>query len=267
MKNSTSIESKEDLKRILTTEKYKGNLILEDNIDLGHESIPQLINFNGVFEGKGHSIRNISVNINKDIKYTHGLLINGNQGIVRNLRLENVDINNNWKIGGIVGTNHGEVKNCSVTGKINGEKNVGGIVCKNKTRGIVSECEFSGEITSQQYSGGIVGENKGKIENSHSNFKLGRKKDKWLKGGGIASVNNGSIENSYCKVITVGELKPGEIGMVVGDNSGGKIINCYWVDSKEDDSKAVLINKGLQEDVGAADTLQEIEKKIVARKI
>ena len=66
-------------------------------------------------------------------------------------------------LGGLVGNNRGSVRNCTVTGSIQGETNIGGIIGVNESSGKIINSTFSGSVTGEHYVGGIAGQNLGSI--------------------------------------------------------------------------------------------------------
>jgi hypothetical protein len=152
--------------------------------------------FSGVFDGNGHSIRNLS---------GRGFFwyINGAQSRIKSLRLidPNVDTGGvylsfagclaaflrdglidqchieNGRLAGIVGDgaggllgfNEGRVQGCSFSGSVNitmFEDNVGGLVGNNNVEILESYCH--GNVAGDEYVGGLVGRNHGQISHCYS---------------------------------------------------------------------------------------------------
>ena len=86
-------------------------------------------------------------------------------GVVQNVSLEvtiePTDLQDS--LGGLVGNNRGSVRNCAVTGSIQGETNIGGIIGVNESSGKIINSTFSGSVTGEHYVGGIAGQNLGSI--------------------------------------------------------------------------------------------------------
>ena len=86
-------------------------------------------------------------------------------GVVQNVSLEvtiePTDLQDS--LGGLVGNNRGSVRNCTVTGSIQGETNIGGIIGVNESSGKIINSTFSGSVTGEHYVGGIAGQNLGSI--------------------------------------------------------------------------------------------------------
>ena len=153
--------------------------------------------YTGTFDGNGHTITGLTVNQKE--RGNVGLIgYLGSCGKVQNLTLENVNLNGNLYVGGVVGySNNGTVTACTVSGSINGKEYVGGIVGSNYL-GTVTACyNTSSTVNGSYLVGGVVGQNN--------------------KGIVTACYNaSGSI---------YGE---GTVGGVVGDNYTSTVTACYW---------------------------------------
>lgn len=153
--------------------------------------------YTGTFDGNGHTITGLTVNQKeRGIVGLIGYL--GSGGKVQNLTLENVNLNGNLHVGGVVGySNNGTVTACTASGSINGKEHVGGIVGSNYL-GTVTACyNTSSTVNGSYLVGGVVGQNN--------------------KGIVTACYNaSGSI---------YGE---GTVGGVVGDNYTSTVTACYW---------------------------------------
>lgn len=176
------------------------NITLTGDITLTEEWTP-IGNFEnrytGTFDGGGHTITGLTVNQKE--RGNVGLIgYLGSGGKVQNLTLENVNLNGNLYVGGVVGySNNGTVTACTASGSINGKEYVGGIVGSNYL-GTVTACyNTSSTVNGSYLVGGVVGQNN--------------------KGIVTACYNaSGSI---------YGEVT---VGGVVGDNYTGTVTACYW---------------------------------------
>lgn len=153
--------------------------------------------YTGTFDGNGHTITGLTVNQKE--RGNVGLIgYLGSGGKVQNLTLENVNLNGNLYVGGVVGySNNGTVTACTASGSINGKEYVGGIVGSNYL-GTVTACyNTSSTVNGSYLVGGVVGQNN--------------------KGIVTACYNaSGSI---------YGEST---VGGVVGDNYTSTVTACYW---------------------------------------
>ena len=120
--------------------------------------------FNGVFDGDGHTISNLTINRAIDGVGFFGQF----RGTVRNLTLENCVISGASYVGGHIGyvTNFGQgvsnVENChfiGVSASVSGTGNsVGGLIGRIGGKFKTENSTFSGSVSAQKYVGGIIGE-------------------------------------------------------------------------------------------------------------
>lgn len=181
---------------------------------IGSEDSP----FAGSLDGDGHTIKNLYIDREdeQDIGL-FGVLDEGSR--VKNLNLENVDINGGDFVGGLVGWNNkGQIKNICVSGIINGEDYVGGLAGGNG--GIVTECYADGEVSGNYVIGGLVGENYyGSITDSYAEADVSG--EHYI--GGLVGSNWGDVAGCYATGDVDGD---DEIGGLVGYNEG-EIKDCY----------------------------------------
>lgn len=141
-------------------------ILLTNNIDLSKSKFSPIPTFGGTFDGNGYTIS--GVNINKKSSHTGLMRYIQESGTVKNLNVSgNVAPDGTKKyVGGIAGENSGSVINCSFSGKVEGDANVGGICGYITESGTVTDCTFIGSVTGKSYTGGICGQNYGLINNS-----------------------------------------------------------------------------------------------------
>ena len=169
-------------------------------------------NFSGTFDGGNHTISNLTTD------YDCPGLFDYSYGTIKNVNLKNAnitDVRGLVGVGGLVGTNYGTVKNCSVNGTINALSNGGGVVGENK--GIVTDCTFSGALINNPGSrqGGLVGLNSGTINGTNT-------VDATTKGysavGGLVGENTGSGTISGTNTV-IGTVSGNEkVGGLIGQN-------------------------------------------------
>ncbi|MEM0465750.1 MAG: GLUG motif-containing protein [Candidatus Pacearchaeota archaeon] len=215
--------------------------------------------FNGIFNGRGHSIKGIFINQKSS---TGGFGLFGyNNGTIYNISLDNVSIQvlTNYEteylhVGGLVGFNNGIVSDCSIIGKVFGRSRVGGIAGSNFELGIIDSCFFIGNITViNDYGGGIAGLNLGgKINNSY--FKGNITGRNYI--GGIAGYNGYSnlqknldditIMNSYsnANISGIGGNYGISLGGIVGHLEVGRVINCFSVSKINNYNKNNIYKRG-----------------------
>ena len=159
-KRTIHIKSAEDLRKLsqdCILDEYSVDLevILDCDIDLGGEPFYPIASFSGVFLGGGHSITNFRL-------ATDG----SHQGFFRYIQegatLDALKVSgtvepgdSRSQVGGIAGTNRGEITNCSFSGTVTALNYVGGIAGENL--GTVKNCRVTGTVTGKRFTGGIVG--------------------------------------------------------------------------------------------------------------
>ena len=197
--------------------------------------------FNGTFDGNSHTISGNIDNMGDEYQSSTdvGLFARlGSGGTVKNLKFTGSvrGVGRATNIGGIVGKNIGIVTNCTFSGSVKGNDNVGGIVGQNDIGGSVTDCTFSSGDLSVSLSGnigGVVGQNNSSVTGCTNNVGFS------ISGsgnfGGVVGNNIGSVTNcSNSGRISVPMTTPpssasGNLGGVVGQNSGAdaKITSCY----------------------------------------
>jgi len=174
------IQSVSDFKELLAfgqdaTLKFK----LTNDLDLGGEPnfyIPYLA---GEFDGNGHIISNLKLNLDAVSPLgLFGYLILG--GNITEVGVENVNVTGDAAVGGLVGYHYeGQVTDCYSTGaveqavlRINGAvgqptgASAGGLVGGNDA--YVGRCYATGDVNGHAWVGGLVGDNGGTIEQCYS---------------------------------------------------------------------------------------------------
>ena len=154
--------------------------------------------FAGVFDGAGHTISNLRLNL-PDNDYV-GLFgwIEGDSAEIKNLGVVESSILGVTHVGGVVGVNFGgTVSNCFAMDAVTGNASVGGLVGFNS--GAVSNCYAISEVFGDHGVGGLVGWNPGTVINCYS-------------ASGVSGDNN--------------------VGGFVGDNlwdgTSGEYSGCFW---------------------------------------
>lgn len=152
--------------------------------------------FNGVFEGQGFRISNISDF--SVLSYVALFGFTGGNSIIKNLSVYGTNISEivSLRAAGIVGWNEGAIENCMVeNATIKCFDDPGGIVGYNNTTGSINNCTVTGiAISGNRSVGGLVGRNLGIILNStFDSYQLTADSDE--EKGAFAGTNNGTIEN------------------------------------------------------------------------
>jgi len=166
--------------------------------------------FFGVFDGSGHTITGLRINIRENfpIYMSAGMFgaIDGGSR-VENLGLINVSITAATQgIGGIAGVNYGTIQNCYVTGSIGYTYTKGGIAGSNPRGGTIRNCFFAGRV-------------------------FHKREDMSPISGGIAGVSGGTVSNCVSLAESITEEPQTAVGRVIGENriSGwdGTLVNNY----------------------------------------
>ena len=228
--------------------------ILEDNIDLsGHSWVP-IEQFSGTFDGKNHTISNMSVTVG--VTSSAGLFGYGSAK-VQNVNLKNVYVVSKvGSVGGIIGDARtgAKIENCTVSGTIlySGtgnearESSVGGVVGETASNVTITGCQFSGVVYSEKGVGngntggigGIVGETNSSTISDCTNNGTVCTVAHSNNVGGIA----GRIEDStVTECSNTGDVKAG------ADNAGhgvGGIVGQVYVDQEESNKITECTNTG-----------------------
>ena len=174
--NPYLIEDAEDLKllakKVNSGETYEGKYFKQTaNIDLENEPWTPIgkeyNHFKGIFDGGGYKITKLSITSSNE---KIGLF-----GFVSNATIQNCnvtgEIEGNNFVGGIVGNagKNTHILNCSFQGNVRGKLDyVGGIVGNTSSGCEVSGCFVTGKVEGSQRVGGIVGQGIGIIKNCYA---------------------------------------------------------------------------------------------------
>ena len=224
--------------------------------DPGWTPIADSAYFTATFDGNNRSITNLYIN-RPDADY-QGLFgyFGGSAAEIRNVRLRDVNVTGNERVGGLVGFHQGggvsdnpAISNSSASGTVSGQQWIGGLVGQN--RGTISDSSASVAVSGQQQIGGLVGRNhSGAISDSSASGAVSGQQ--WIGGlvgtnaagatissshatgnvtgtdpsmssdiGGLVGYNGGTIEDSYHKTGTVSGYE--RIGGLVGYSYQGTI--------------------------------------------
>ena len=213
------------------------------------------ISFSGIFDGNNKIIYNLS--IGTDLNYFIGFFGSIGEGSkIRNLSLENVNINGKGFVGGLVGSNFcGSILNCSCIGQVEGmEYCIGGLVGTSRS-GVTSNCKFVGSVKGMEIVGGLIGGDRygsiadcnvfadvngvdvvGGLVGSNGGTEIS---DSYSSGavkghdnvGGLVGRNFAEISNchSTSEVISTGDFVGGLLGYSIGGYGDADLFidNCY----------------------------------------
>lgn len=145
------------------------------------ESVGNIRNFSGKFDGDGHTISGIRIGRGGNTLYddNQGLFGWAAGGTVKNVTLADADITGKKSVGGIVGFNAGVIENCHVKSDVfiraaqNGASFHGGIAGSNAgttishcTSAAILSIDTSVDASTCNLYGGIAGDASGKISNN-----------------------------------------------------------------------------------------------------
>ncbi|MEX0681138.1 MAG: GLUG motif-containing protein [Balneolales bacterium] len=185
-----------------------------DNLNEGHGFIP-IGNgkdlFTGTFDGNNFHISNLSIHREKED--TVGLFGKVDKGaVIKNVTLVEVTVEGNNRVGGLIGSNQGEVQNSSVEGNISGNHSVGGLIGSNSGT-IQASCTRGRVISHGDWVGGLIGSNSGAIYDSCSEADVSGNDAI----GGLIGINSGAVHDSY----TTGQVQGSAgVGGLIGSNEG-----------------------------------------------
>ena len=186
------------------------------------------MDFGGIFDGDGHTIKGIRVSISGEEGFVGLFGRLGKGAVVKNLTLDDANITGPQKTGGIAGINKGGIiYNCHVT------------------------CNVTIHADDDEWNswhGGIVGSNEsddgvyGKVSNCTSAAKLTVDFNTWNFYGGIAGQNMSGCTLDHNLVI--GAIIPyadgKHYGAIVGQNeSSGSLDHNYYADCTKKDDKDI----------------------------
>jgi hypothetical protein len=195
--------------------------------------------FTGVFDGQGYTIHHFTWNtIDGKYGWVIGLFgMLGNGGQIKNLKMENVDVNVPGKrVGGLVGHNdRGTIYNCSVTGRVLGGEEVGGLVGRN-SRGTITECFSTADVSGTHYIGGLVGnDGQGTISKSYACGKI--KAEGGRVGGLVGQIEKHSTVTDCFATGDVSAETRHAGGLAGVTTEDSMISNCYATGDVSADSR------------------------------
>ena len=214
--------------------------ILLNDIDLSQSDI-RCIGYNednyfsGVFDGRTHTLSNLS--LEKDQRYVGLFGYLGKAGRVQNLGLSNVDLRGWFYLGSVAGFNEGAIEDCAVSGQLYGRIAgvslitnsliMGGFVAENN--GTISGCYFSGTLRCNKTAGavgGFAGCNYGKIQDClcSGTVSKGTRVSYSAPTGGFVARNYGVLDGCFADVDVEGNYD--DVGGLVGVCSDGQITKC-----------------------------------------
>ncbi|MDG6221324.1 MAG: hypothetical protein QCI38_07760, partial [Candidatus Thermoplasmatota archaeon] len=121
--------------------------------------------FTGSLDGRNHTITGL--HINRPSTDNVGLFgYVGDEGVVKNVGLDDITVIGNEGVGGLIGTNRGSVYDSYTAGNVNGTRDVGGSMGRNS--GMVTNSYTTGTTTGNHTVGGLIGANFGLVCNAYA---------------------------------------------------------------------------------------------------
>ena len=170
---------------------------LAADIDMTGQTWMIIADYEGTFDGGGHTISGLNINPSSTSTYTGFVGSIGKSGTIKDLHIE----------GNVTGSG----------------KYTGGIA--GYSEGCIAGCSFYGTVTASDYgfAGGIAGASSGKIVACYS---AGTVQEKNRYAGGIAGCNSyGTIFACYSTADVSASMsyKGGSLGGIAGSNDGGEM--------------------------------------------
>jgi hypothetical protein len=178
--------------------------------------------FSGSLDGNGHVIKNLLVDSPYDYASLFGVISNAT---IKNLTLENVDINGQNYVAALVASavTNSIIENCSATGEIKGNTYVGGLV-GSLSASEVRDSTMSGKINGATNTGGLIGIYNGSGAILNNTFQ-----DGVITGatntGGLIGIYNGSgaiLNNTFQDGVISGSINTGGL---IGNYTGTGMID------------------------------------------
>ena len=211
------------------TETIYNELKQNGNTDVGFKPIgvDEDNKFSGSFNGNNNKINHLYINRSEENNI--GLFGYTETSIIKDVSMENSKITGRSLVGGLIGANLGEVRNCYNTGRVEGEGSdddcVGGLIGGNA--GTVSGCYNTGSVEGLTTNvGGLIGYNVGEVSGCYN---TGSVKGKKIYVGGLIGYNDiGEVRSCYNTGRVEGSDKC--VGGLIGGNSkNGNIISSYSI--------------------------------------
>ncbi len=197
-----------------------------------------IINFTGSYNGQNYTISNLYINRpNNDYIGLFGKIQNAN---ISNLRLQNIDIIGYNNVGGLIGSsfcsssgNSPSISNNYITGTINGEDYVGGLIGSSSSSYYYPRIKnnlASATVSGNNYIGGLMGSSSSSyyynptISNNYATGTVGG--ERYVGGliGYFYSTHNATVNNSYATGIVSGLF---HVGGLVGCSTRTTINSSY----------------------------------------
>ena len=190
--------------------------------------------FAATFEGNGYTISNLQIDW-PDNNYVGFFGMSSSGSVIRGVGLLDATVSGNYYVGGLVGYNRGAINDSYATGAVSGSGGaVGGLVGQ-LSGGAIRGSHAAASVNGTVNAGGLVGV---MISSAtiHASYATGDVRGR-AHAGGLVGYSTGAITASYATGDVssygwngsswAGEGWHGDVGGLVGHNSGGSIANSY----------------------------------------
>lgn len=220
------IDSAQDLaafSRACVTDSYSRDLRVEltADIDLTDTELEPIPIFAGVFDGGGHTISGFRYDGGGYVRGLFRYLTETAQVCSLTLDVDMCPSSDKTVIGGLCGENSGLIENCTVSGSVSGEEDVGGVAGVNTADGRILGCRSLAVVEGERRTGGIAGDNAGTIFSCKNRGPVnGTPKELAECTGGIAGRSTGRIASCENGGV-IGYPRTGyNVGGIVGKQNG-----------------------------------------------
>ena len=176
--------------------------------------------FTGSFDGSNGWIINLTIESSGDNVGLFGFT--GAGAVIKKVNLQMINVDGNDNVGGLVGTNNGNISESLVTGSVNGSENVGGLVGINN--GNVTDSFSRAQVKGLSIVGGLIGYN-GANGDINRTYAAGLVNATGGSAGGLIGLNNGDVSSSFWDVQTTGQAT--SAGEGVGNAEGKSTEDMY----------------------------------------
>ena len=238
------------------------NCTLAADIDLAGTEWTPIPKFAGTFDGNGKTITGLTINQPSTDNVGLFAFIE-DEGTVKNLKLDKVNVTANSNVGAVAGENRGTIENCSVSGSVTGSSDnscVGGIAGWHR-EGTITDCHSSATVKGMAYVGGIAGQSSAIVGTTtitacYSTGSVTAKTNSnyYSYAGGVVGLNSNGTVLTAC--YATGDVKgDGDyVGGVVGDNVVSIVNACYATGSVTGASGSIggVAGRNYKDDYGSS---------------
>ena len=200
---------------------------LDGNLDLGgiaFAPIGELGPFTGAFDGNGHTISNLDVNI-PSMSFVGLFGTIRDSASISNLTIASAKINGNKYCGTAAGYSiSASLSNCRISGSVKGGSYCGGLAGRSSSSSI-QRCVSSSTITGgSSGTGGMIGYSQDDtVRNCRAEGTVSAGSTSFYTGGLIGYCSDGIINNCYATGNVTGNSSSGGL---IGDSFLGEVSNC-----------------------------------------